>query len=454
MDRISTSIDDLPDSILHHIISLLPTNLAVQTSLVSKKWQDLWTFSSDLSFAVRLLNRNMMNSVERVLLLHNLSCLRSFTLTCLVDDDSYRVYSWISAIANRKIEKLSLDLFHIVSPIKLPACLFTCQSLTEFRLSMDYDLALPSSVKLSNLKSLTLQRVKFLDERAIQSLFSSPLLEYLFVDKCDWKNLKSVSICGPKLSSLSINDHVIINKKISDRIVGDPDGCQVFIFGKGLKSFTYRGEFVNDYNFYDASSIVEVHITAVQWDASDIYCSRLTNLLTGLSNVRDLRLSSQTLRVLNYDQRLISQLPIFNNLAGLTIDTASVEYNNKALQNIFENSPHLKTIEFIQGVSLGPEDDEDSGRSYSVSSSDLSNVKSIEIRHFEGSRWEEIYVVKSLLKRAPKLETMAISCWGNPSSLMLTKLHELLLDLPKTSKTCHLVFFDYDSYGRKINCQN
>lgn len=46
LDRIS----DLPDSILHHILSFLPTEEAIEASYLSKRWNWLWTFASGLSF--------------------------------------------------------------------------------------------------------------------------------------------------------------------------------------------------------------------------------------------------------------------------------------------------------------------------------------------------------------------------------------------------------------------
>ncbi|KDP31215.1 hypothetical protein JCGZ_11591 [Jatropha curcas] len=51
-----------------------------------------------------------MNSVERVLLLHNLSCINSFSLKCSVLHDAFRVKSWVTAAAKDGIQKLSLHM--------------------------------------------------------------------------------------------------------------------------------------------------------------------------------------------------------------------------------------------------------------------------------------------------------------------------------------------------------
>ena len=43
-------ISPLHDSILHYILSFLAAEDAIKTSVLSKRWNRLWTFASDLSF--------------------------------------------------------------------------------------------------------------------------------------------------------------------------------------------------------------------------------------------------------------------------------------------------------------------------------------------------------------------------------------------------------------------
>lgn len=46
VDRLSS----LPDSVIHHILSLMDTKYAVQISVLSTKWKDLWTYVHTLNF--------------------------------------------------------------------------------------------------------------------------------------------------------------------------------------------------------------------------------------------------------------------------------------------------------------------------------------------------------------------------------------------------------------------
>lgn len=69
-------ISNLPESVLTHILSFLPTKYAVRTSVISTKWKDMWTKVTNLHFDDTLLSskKNMtrrayfMNFVDRVLL--------------------------------------------------------------------------------------------------------------------------------------------------------------------------------------------------------------------------------------------------------------------------------------------------------------------------------------------------------------------------------------------------
>ncbi|KAF3599138.1 hypothetical protein F2Q69_00036469 [Brassica cretica] len=45
------SISYLPDEILHHIHSVLPTKLAMATSILSKQWRHVWCGTPCLSFS-------------------------------------------------------------------------------------------------------------------------------------------------------------------------------------------------------------------------------------------------------------------------------------------------------------------------------------------------------------------------------------------------------------------
>ena len=82
-------ICSLPDSILQHILSLLQIKEAVKTSVLSKRWEFLWTSISKLDFKEDLeqsdeKRADFMDFVEKALLLNDSSSIHTFSLTCEV----------------------------------------------------------------------------------------------------------------------------------------------------------------------------------------------------------------------------------------------------------------------------------------------------------------------------------------------------------------------------------
>ncbi|XVE50171.1 hypothetical protein DITRI_Ditri01bG0140500 [Diplodiscus trichospermus] len=49
MDR----LNNLPDMLIHHIFSSMNTKNAIQTCVLSKRWNNLWTYLLSLSFDSR-----------------------------------------------------------------------------------------------------------------------------------------------------------------------------------------------------------------------------------------------------------------------------------------------------------------------------------------------------------------------------------------------------------------
>lgn len=108
-------ISPLPDSTLHHILSFLPTEDAIKTSVLSKSWNRFWTFASDLSFY----NRRGINRVRDFVAfvretLNLYSCVKLDK--CLIDFEyssrySYYVNKWIRFTTTHTGENLYLEFY-------------------------------------------------------------------------------------------------------------------------------------------------------------------------------------------------------------------------------------------------------------------------------------------------------------------------------------------------------
>ncbi|KAL7087269.1 hypothetical protein ACP275_13G057300 [Erythranthe tilingii] len=122
IDRLS----NLPNSILCHILSFLPTTKnTVATSILARRWRYLWSYVPNLIF-------DSDDEVDRVLLLHKLQTIDTFRLSENVTWLDHELEKWISFAVIRNVQTIDLCISGIVAA--LPRCLFTCKTLVFFRL--------------------------------------------------------------------------------------------------------------------------------------------------------------------------------------------------------------------------------------------------------------------------------------------------------------------------------
>ncbi|XP_022751607.1 LOW QUALITY PROTEIN: FBD-associated F-box protein At4g10400-like [Durio zibethinus] len=139
-------ISDLPYVVLCRILSFLPTEEAVRTSILSTRWRYL--FSED----DRRVN-SFMNFVDRVLFFHKVTRIERFRLRCSHGVDSL-VYGWISAALWHNLEELDLCISSNDEFISLPVGLFTCKMLVVLKLDSCLVLNVPSNVCFPSLKTI------------------------------------------------------------------------------------------------------------------------------------------------------------------------------------------------------------------------------------------------------------------------------------------------------------
>jgi len=165
VDRIS----NLPDDIVIHILSSLPTKQAFLTSILSKRWKHLWCYVPDVEFieakdsgSKDSFNEFVYNILRSREAAGNHS-IRSFTLD--VKHDSSRLY----------------DLVVGESP-ELPYTILTCTTLVVLKLNfIDMgDNFSPSHVTLPSLKTLHLTNITFEQDNDLMNLIEGcPILEDL-----------------------------------------------------------------------------------------------------------------------------------------------------------------------------------------------------------------------------------------------------------------------------------
>ncbi|XP_074273499.1 F-box/LRR-repeat protein At3g59190-like isoform X3 [Silene latifolia] len=218
LDRISS----LPDDVLGHILSFLPTRSAVSTSILSTKWQRLFTLTTCLSFDdapcfdhpkenERIeATRRFKEFVDKVLELHQISPIKKFSLVshATITPDGSDLKRWFTNALRKGVQELYywLDRMPYYNTFDHDD-FFMCETLVSLKMiGREYhNIKVPLSASLPKLKILHLGLVIFFDFNSVERLFSScELLEELTLSYCVCTTGGHVNMCTRILKVLTI----------------------------------------------------------------------------------------------------------------------------------------------------------------------------------------------------------------------------------------------------------
>ncbi|EOA14486.1 hypothetical protein CARUB_v10027701mg [Capsella rubella] len=200
MDRISL----LPNDFLLQILTLLPTKDVLNTSVLSKRWRNLWKLVPKLQYIDIDKNAEpwkLFLFVDRSLLLHTAPVLESlhfkFGMKCRDVDVGF----WVRIAVERGLRELNFDYSHMIDePIRLPQSLYTCGTLVVLKLKNVSLVDVQFPVCFQLLKTLHLNDVIFLDDESPLKLLSScPVLEVLDLIRAPNDNVSNFSVMVPSL---------------------------------------------------------------------------------------------------------------------------------------------------------------------------------------------------------------------------------------------------------------
>ncbi|KAL3818492.1 hypothetical protein ACJIZ3_004397 [Penstemon smallii] len=446
LDRIS----NLPDPILGHILSYLPTKNSVATSILSTRWRNLFPFgvppiNIDLDDSLLLHpKKNESNStstsfvdfVDKLFLktLSHVPCVRDMILICAKNYGDAKINFWVCAALHRKVQNLLLQSFVSNSTLFFHN-LDGCKTLSKLQLGKNFDLCIPENFTLPNLKSLRLDHLVFYQVESVHELLDGcPMLVHLLIYGCDWEDLETLYIHCPFLEDLFIEE------------CSDESACDLSINAPKLVGLIYRGYVPVSYYVDNFKSLVVAYIdvgpspqqleNALEEDKEDgeeywYFDGSVAKLVNACSSVKKLYLSNISIGAL---ERSSLPLPTFHNLIELTLGCMGIS-GWRLLARLLQSAPKLENLKIVKGYN------EYEGDFSTIESSHPSlpvclelHLKKIEFHDFNALD-DEIKLVEYLLKNGNVLERMNFDSFPYESLSILKRF----VMFPRRSKTCQIL---------------
>ena len=283
IDRLSS----LPEPLIIHILSFLPTKEAVATSILSPRWTYLWTSLPVFRFddcdfvGAEFGPQKFAKILYKFLLQTEPNPIHHFHLQIQNPiSEASDITSWISVAVKRNIKYLSLHL-STNQCFKMPSNLFSSKTLVSLNLHGRINLNVLPSVNLPCLKSLNLHHVLYSNCSAFQGFLSGcPVLEYMVV-------------CTDYDVMWEYNPISLTTLKINFCSLGGYHNHKLRINASFLRNLLLCGMLHGDYYQIRAENLQTADITV-----SSDSISHLINFLSDVCHVRILKLSEDTIKAI------------------------------------------------------------------------------------------------------------------------------------------------------------
>ncbi|KAG8386309.1 hypothetical protein BUALT_Bualt03G0135600 [Buddleja alternifolia] len=283
----SDRISSLPDSVLCHILSFLPTKLFVATSTLARRWRFLWAYVLNLYFDgedyIEYDDQiTFPEIINRVMLLRNVWHINTLRIAYLEDFGKHELDTWIRNAITRNVQALDLYFSH---QARLPRCLFTCKTLVDLRL---YGcIGIPGGgVCLPSFKKLHLRYVEYEGDKKLPRLISGCLvLEELIIENIFDDDIVYCIISSPTLKRLKLNFHYDLLLYIHN--------CELQINTPALRYLLVEDHLSEHISAGTMNSLVEANICLNNdMVKEDVYSHYVLEFFERICQVECLRLSS------------------------------------------------------------------------------------------------------------------------------------------------------------------
>ncbi|XP_059623850.1 F-box/LRR-repeat protein At4g14103-like isoform X2 [Cornus florida] len=441
-DRISS----LPDSLLVHILSFLPTKYAVGTSILSSRWKHLWASVPTLDFDGKLTfkphsdmtSSNFMNFIDRVLFNHESSCIQKFRLKCNGKTDLFRIYTLISVAVKRGVQELDIYIGSPGQDFDLPISLFTCPTLMVLKLGFDARFNVPCSAYFRSLRILHVS-IFFLDNDSMQNLMRNcPVLEDLSIEGMVPNNNEELIIdfSTPALKSLKLD----FAAEEYSGVYGD----KVVVNAPILEYLNLRDDYLPCYVLGDVTSLVKADVDVgsccIKIESTKQHADRVLVILREICTVKYLSLGAGTMGALDYARD--NELLLFTNLIRLELHVKDC-YGWKSLLHLLNSMPNLVYLVFKKSECYYENDDSEDfnfvEHEVVVPCCLSMHLQEIEISEFRGLS-DELRLIEYFLRNGSVLHKMTINSCNSVEKQEREELLKKLLMFRRGSINCQILF--------------
>ncbi|KAL8466525.1 hypothetical protein ACS0TY_035557 [Phlomoides rotata] len=313
-DRLS----ELPQSLIHHILSFLPMRDVVSTTILSKHWNNLWTTVPCLDFSVdfRKLDSELVNRADRYrnfinrtlmfwrgtkILKFKIAISNNFDLSLAGDFDA-----WVGFAVEYKVEDLSIDLcmdYYMIdwqdSPImedvySTPQCLNSCSSIRKLSLT-GCNLRIDGSPTWYQLTSFKFDGFWFSESSTNQILSVSPRLEVF--DLTFMECFENLNIRSTSLKKLKIKKYIYSLKEYP----ADISNTLLSICCPSLETLEMSGVIYGKYYLPNFSSLTDTilgyYYSRIYDDTCGLLGEKLCQILPAIQHVENLAFSASCVQV-------------------------------------------------------------------------------------------------------------------------------------------------------------
>lgn len=291
--RTKDRISELPEAVLCHILSFLPTKYSFRTSILSTRWKNIWASVPNLDICDESTSdkTGFMAFVDRVMFSPH-SNIRKFRLHCSSVDDYARIETWVCSAIQRNAVEVDLCVESSREHIfELPWPLIVSKTLEVLKLDSNYEINLPLSGSFPNLRFLHIT-VDSPDSDAMGTLISyCPVLENLTVDGTLGNWVNSVTVSAAKLKSLRIR------LRSTNDVLHDAHNFS--INAPKLEYLDIEEDILSNYTLRNTKSLVKAHARVINYSTirGREFLNCVTTLMSTVSNIKYLSLSAMYLEV-------------------------------------------------------------------------------------------------------------------------------------------------------------